>query len=50
MKIVEVEFEKYPESAKKLPMPEHVYSICVDEGRDVILFYEDNVVEILEAA
>ena len=50
MKIVEVEFEKYPESAKKMPLPEYVYSICVDEGRDVILFYDDRKVEILEAA
>lgn len=50
MKVVEVEFEKYPESAKKMPMPEYSYSLCVDEGRDVILFYEDNRVELLEAA
>ena len=44
-----VEFEKYEESVKNLPMPEAVYCLCWDEGRDVVLIYDDNRVFIQEA-
>lgn len=42
--ILEVEFEKFVDVAKRLPVPVEAFSLCVDDdaggGRDVWLVYE----------
>lgn len=34
-------FEWYRYRAKRLPVPDHAYSICGDEGRDVLMLFPD---------
>ncbi len=41
MMMLEERFEWYRYRAKTLPAPDHAYSLCGDEGRDVIMFYPD---------
>ena len=52
--IIEIEFERFEDAAKKLPVPDVAYSFCVDDdhgaGRDVVLVYRDRNVRFLEAA
>jgi len=52
--MVIIEFERFEDAAKKLPVPDVAYSFCVDDdhgaGRDVVLVYRDRNVHYLEAA
>lgn len=44
MELVTIEFERYEEAAKTLPIPNATYSLCTDDdaggGRDIVLMYE----------
>jgi len=39
--MIEERFEWYSYRAQRLPVPDHAYSLCGDEGRDVFLFFPD---------
>ncbi len=41
MMIIEEWLENYQDRAKTLPVPDRAYSLCGDEGRDVLMLFPD---------